>query len=95
MLGQQGSTLSIARPGQVKLEVGQVNSGQGLTNRVSGRPGQPEKGAGQPGLGVFLPKGATKISYYIVPFLYIHTYTLQNVIISMINPGQPLFRPGN
>ena len=25
---------------------------QGLTNRVSGRPGQPEKGTGQPGLEI-------------------------------------------
>ena len=35
---------------------------QDSTNRVPGRPGQPEKGSGQPGLGVWLPSGQPRFS---------------------------------
>ena len=34
---------------------------QGFTNRLSGHPGQPEEGAGQPDLMVWLPNGQLKL----------------------------------
>ena len=35
---------------------------KGLTNQVSGRPGQPEKGSGQPDSGGWLPSGQLRFS---------------------------------
>ena len=43
---------------------------QGLTNRVSGRPGQPKEGAGQPELGARLPSGQPSI--FLKHFLNIY-----------------------
>ena len=38
---------------------------QGTTNSVSRRPGQPEKGSGQPELGVWLPNGQPRFTYVL------------------------------
>ena len=46
----------------------------GLTNGVSGRPGQPEKGSGQPELGVWLPSGQPRFPTVI--FLNISNVSL-------------------
>ena len=83
---------------------------QGPTNRVSGRPGQPEKSSGQPGLGVWLPSGQPRFSkknkseIFITHLqcfrkkfsvhITIQIYTLQNVLVPLTIPGQPLFRFG-
>ena len=41
---------------------------QGLANQVSGRPGQPEKGAGQPDFEVWLLGGQPRFTVFLMCF---------------------------
>ena len=57
---------------------------QGLTNRVSDRPGQPEKDTGQPDLGVWLPSGQPKLTTFFSEILFSNISSVYALIFTCI-----------